>query len=210
MIVTYFLFGSSILWEPCLLYYRRPFFSVHCYLSPLLTIICSRSFSASSNHLNLGRSMLLLPSGLLSNIFLTILPMILSYLMSNPIQSNPIQSNPIQSNPIQSNLIQCNAMQCNPIQSIPIFSFLIPVNVSNSLYSSRNSWLVLILHMSCSIPSAYIILIITLSHVFSLFISISLSHHISVTYPATYFVIVLCIWILTSLLEGLILNLPSP
>jgi len=39
----------------------------------LLTFISCRSFSTSSNHLNLGFRLLLLPSGSLSNIFLTVL-----------------------------------------------------------------------------------------------------------------------------------------
>jgi len=51
-----------------------------------LTFICHRSFSTSSSHHNLGLPLLLLPSGLLSDIFLTVLPW--SVLITYPIHSS--------------------------------------------------------------------------------------------------------------------------
>ena len=52
----------------------------------LLTFISHRSFSTSSSHLNLCLLLLLFPSGLLSNTFLTVLP--LSILTTCTIHSN--------------------------------------------------------------------------------------------------------------------------
>jgi hypothetical protein len=68
--------------------YERPFFSIDCLLTPFVNIFISRrSFSTSSSHLNLSLPLLLLPSGLLPNIFLNCPSLNHSYYMSNSFQS---------------------------------------------------------------------------------------------------------------------------
>ena len=57
--------------------------------------------------------------------------------------------------------------------------FLISAALSRSLYSSLNSWLVLIVHIPCSTTSPYIVLHIFLSHVPILFVSISVTDNVS-------------------------------
>ena len=109
----------------------------------LLTIISLRSFPTSSIHLTLGLPLVLLPSCLLSNIFLTILPW-----------SIPTTC------PVHSSLF-----------------FLTSATMSRSLYSSFNSWS-LILHISYSNTGPHILDIFP-SHVPSLFISISVTAHVS-------------------------------
>ena len=61
--------------------YQRPFFPIH-----FLNIICRRFFSITSSHLNLRLPLLLLPYGLLSNVFITVLPW--SILTTYPIHSS--------------------------------------------------------------------------------------------------------------------------
>jgi len=65
-----------------LLIYANHFFPIDCLLSPSFNSITLISFYTTSSHLNLGLPLLLLPSGLLSNIFLTVL------LTACPIHSN--------------------------------------------------------------------------------------------------------------------------
>ena len=110
----------------------------------LLTFICRRTFSASSGHLNLGLPLLLLPSGLLSNIFLTVFPW--SILITCPVHSN--------------------------------LFILISATISRSLYSSV-SWPVHIFHIAFSTNGPNVLLNVFLSHISSLFISISVTDVIS-------------------------------
>ena len=139
----------------------------------LLTLISHRSFATSSNHLNLGLPILLLPSSLLLKYFHNYPSMIHSYQC-----------------PIHSNLF-----------------FVMCATLSKSSCSSRNSWLVLILHIPCSTTGLFILLNIFLSHIFSLFISISVMGHVSLPYTTTGFTIVLYILILTTLLTAQHLNI---
>ena len=57
-----------------LLKYRRPFFLTYCLLLLSLHLHLPQILLCTSSHLNLGLPLLILPSGLLSNIFLTVLP----------------------------------------------------------------------------------------------------------------------------------------
>jgi len=56
------------------LHYGRPLFLSTVFCRHLLTFISRRSLSTSSSHLYLGLPLLLFPSGLLSKIFLNLLP----------------------------------------------------------------------------------------------------------------------------------------
>ena len=88
------------------------------------------------------------------------------------------------------------------LATCPIHSslfFFMSATVSKSLYISDNFWLLLILYIPCSITSPYILLNIFLSHVFSLFISISVIVHVSLPHITTGFTNIIYILHLTAL-----------
>lgn len=69
--------------------------------------------------------------------------------------------------------------------------FLISSTISISVHRSLNSWLVPIIHTPSPTTAPHIFLNIFLSHVLSLFVSISVTAHISLPYTTTGLTIVL-------------------
>ena len=93
-----------------------------------------------------------------------------------------------------------NCLSWSILTMCPVHSnlFLISATMSRTLNSYLNSWLVLILHIPCSITGAYILLNILPSHVLILFKSILVIAHVSLPYTTTGFNRVSNVLILTA------------